>query len=116
MPNNLKKDEFCVFCRIIAGEEPHKVVWEDLEFVCLENRYPKAPVHLLVIPRLHIEKSEVRAGIAGFHEKMMGAVFKVVAHLGLDTKGYKLINNGAGYNHWEHEHWHILSGLKEKQE
>jgi len=45
---------------------------------------------------------------------MMVAVFQVVKHLGLDKTGYKLVNNGAGYNHFEHEHVHVLGGSKEE--
>jgi len=107
----------CVLCKIASGQELAKVVWENSEFVCLENKYPRAPTHVLVMPKAHIDKEQVRNNILpGFHEKMMSAVFETVRYLGLDAKGYRLINNGAGYNHFEHEHWHILSGLKEKQE
>jgi len=49
-----------------------------------------------------------------FWGKMMAAVFQVVKHLGLDKTGYKLVNNGAGYNHFEHEHVHVLGGSKEE--
>jgi histidine triad (HIT) family protein len=107
----------CVFCDTIAGKSPGKIVWQNDEFMCLENKYPHAPVHVLVMPKTHLEKKQVRDNVLpGFHEKMMNAVFETVRYLGLDAKGYRLINNGAGYNHLEHEHWHILSGLKEKQE
>jgi diadenosine tetraphosphate (Ap4A) HIT family hydrolase len=47
-----------------------------------------------------------------FWGKMMTAVFAVVHQLELDKSGYKLVNNGAGYNHFEHEHMHILGGTK----
>ncbi|NIT04443.1 hypothetical protein GTO10_06110, partial [Candidatus Saccharibacteria bacterium] len=40
------------------------------------------------------------------------AVWETIRHLGLDKSGYKLVNNGAGYNHFEHEHMHILGGTK----
>jgi len=109
--------ESCLLCDIGKRSEPSEIIWEDAEYLCIENKYPQAPIHVLVFPKEHIEKSEVRSGNRkDFFESMMGAVYEVVKFLGLDTKGYKLINNGAGYNHIEHEHWHILSGLKEKQE
>lgn len=47
-----------------------------------------------------------------FWGKIMPVVFEVVSELGLDKTGYKLVNNGAGYNHFEHEHIHILGGTK----
>ena len=43
-----------------------------------------------------------------------GAIFDTITRLGLVRTGYKLVNNGAGYNHFEHEHFHILGGSKEE--
>jgi len=106
-------DNDCLFCKIVDGEEPSTKVWESEEFLCIKNKYPISPVHVLVIPKTHIKKQEVATMQAGeFWGKMMGAVFAVVAQLGLDKTGYKLVNNGAGYNHFEHEHMHILGGSK----
>lgn len=111
------KDPSCLFCRIAAGEEPSVVVWENEEFVCIENKYPVAKVHVLVMPKDHTEKKTVSGGglqNEPFWGKIMTAVFAVVAQLGLDKTGYKIVNNGAGYNHFEHEHLHILGGTKEE--
>lgn len=98
----------------MAGEEPAVKVWEDAEFVCIKNKYPVAPVHLLVIPRDHVSKKELTAGSTkmGFWDKIMGAVFAVIRESGLDQTGYKLVNNGAGYNHFDHEHIHIMGGTE----
>ena len=115
------KDEKCLFCQIVAGEEPSTKVWENEEFLCIQNKYPASPIHVLVVPKAHIKKSEVTLGLQNeeFWGKMMTAVFAVVHQLDLSkTKpggsqaGYKLVNNGAGYNHFEHEHMHILGGTK----
>lgn len=130
------KDSKCLFCKIAAGEEASEIVWENEEFLCIENKYPVAPVHVLVIPKKHRVKTEwvlpsyadrptlkLRNGIATerlklavlsgeFWGKMMLSIFSVVSQLGLDKSGYKLVNNGAGYNHFEHEHMHILGGTK----
>jgi len=115
------KDDNCLFCKIVEGEEPSVKVWENEEFLCIKNKYPVAPVHVLVIPKTHIEKKqmttdkdteEIPYKMGEFWGKIMGAVFAVVSQLGLDKSGYKLVNNGAGYNHFEHEHMHILGGTK----
>ena len=112
------KDEKCLFCQIVMGKSPSKKVWENEDFLAIENKYPQAPVHVLVMPKEHIEKEEVRKiedeqNIL-FWGKMMDAVFQVVKHLGLNKTGYKLVNNGAGYNHFKHEHIHVLGGSKEE--
>lgn len=108
------KDEDCLFCKIVAGEEASEKVWENEEFLCIRNKYPVAPTHVLVMPKSHIRKPEVILGLQneGFWGKMMSAVFSVVHQLELDKSGYKLVNNGAGYNHFEHEHMHVLGGTK----
>ena len=107
------KDTNCLFCKIAVGEEPSEKVWESGEFVCIQNKYPVAPIHVLVIPKSHIRKQEVATSKTGeFWGKIMSAVFEVVQQLGLDKTGYKLVNNGAGYNHFEHEHVHILGGTE----
>lgn len=46
----------CVFCRIIAGELPSRKVYEDEGFVAFHDIRPKAPVHVLVVPKEHVEK------------------------------------------------------------
>jgi len=111
----------CLFCKIVEGKEPSVKIWENEEFLCIKNKYPVAPVHVLVMPKAHIEKIQVTTNSSGedgpykmgeFWGKIMGAVFAVVSQLGLDKSGYKLVNNGAGYNHFEHEHMHILGGTK----
>lgn len=107
------KDKDCLFCRIGAKEAPAEIAWENEEFICIKNKYPVAPVHVLVMPKDHVKKAESGTSQSGmFWGKMMPVVFEVVSLLGLDKTGYKLVNNGAGYNHFEHEHIHIMGGTK----
>jgi len=107
------KDKNCLFCKIVAGDEPSEIFWQDGEYLCIKNKYPIAPIHLLVMPKAHIRKEEVATSEKGeFWGKIMPAVFSVVRKAGLDKTGYKLVNNGAGYNHFEHEHIHVLGGSK----
>ncbi len=110
------KDPNCLFCKIISGEEASEKVWENEEFVAVKNKYPVAAVHLLVMPKVHVSKRGQFSGSTaeGFWDKMMAAVFDVIRLFGLDKTGYKLVNNGAGYNHFDHEHIHVLGGTKEE--
>lgn len=107
-------DESCLFCKIALGEEPAEKVWESEEFVAVKNKYPVAKIHILVMPKAHVSKRELAVGSTGgdFWSKMMRSVFEVVRLKGLDKTGYKLVNNGAGYNHFDHEHIHVLGGTK----
>jgi len=119
-------DKDCLFCKIVVGQEPAEKVWENVEFVAIKNKYPVAKIHLLVMPKEHVSKRELisapfRQGFGGaevtsshFWSKMMRSVFEVVRLFGLSETGYKLVNNGAGYNHFDHEHMHVLGGTKEE--
>lgn len=105
----------CLFCKIIEGKEPSEKVLETEGFVAIKNKFPIAPVHVLVLAKKHWEKAETISGKhPGFWDEMVAACFEVIEKLGLDKTGYKLVNNGAGYNHFEHEHLHILGGSKEE--
>lgn len=108
-----KFDKNCLFCRIVKGEEPSKKVLETEKFLVIYNKYPIAPVHLLVLDRVHNEKKDTISGAASpYWDEMFKAVYKAIKEFGLDRTGYKLVNNGAGYNHFEHEHLHILGGTR----
>ena len=103
----------CLFCKICMGEEPSKKVLETDDFLVIENKYPVSPVHVLVIDKKHREKKDTLSGaflVLSYWDKMFEAIYATIKHLGLDKTGYKLVNNGAGYNHFEHEHFHILGG------
>lgn len=105
----------CLFCRIVKGDEPSDKVLETDGFLVIKNKYPVSPVHVLVLSKEHKEKKETIGGKhPGFWDGIMDAAFKSIKVLGLDRTGYKLVNNGAGYNHFEHEHMHILGGSKEE--
>jgi len=101
----------CLFCDIIAGRVLSDKLLETDDFVVINNKYPKAPVHLLVLPKKHLEKTQtIAGGEPDFWNRMMAAVWEAIKAAGLDKTGYKLVNNGAGYNHFSHEHMHIMGG------
>jgi histidine triad (HIT) family protein len=105
--------ENCVFCRIIEGRAPARLVYEDESVVAIEDLHPQAPVHLLVMPRQHLPslKEATRE-----QEAMLGRLLTVAAKLarerGLESKGYRtVINTGsfAGQSVF-HLHVHVLGG------
>ncbi|MEK7595785.1 MAG: HIT domain-containing protein [Patescibacteria group bacterium] len=109
------KDKNCLFCKIVEGLEPSKKVLEVDEFIVIKNKYPKAPIHVLVIDKKHREKEQSMKGDFAadlYWDKLMSAAWQTLVKLGLDKTGYKIINNGAGYNHFEHQHLHIMGGSK----
>ncbi len=105
----------CLFCQIVEGKAQSEKVYEDNDFVVIKNKFPQAPIHLLVLDKKHREKSSTISGAflgQSYWDLMFKTIYDTIKLFGLDKTGYKLVNNGAGYNHFEHEHFHILGGSK----
>jgi len=110
-------DSECVFCKISRGEISTSFLMEDENFFAIYDKYPKAPIHILVIDKFHREKDDVLSGKyseEGYFDKIFGFINKIVLEYKLNLTGYKIVNNGSGYNHFNHEHFHILGGSKEE--
>jgi histidine triad (HIT) family protein len=107
------KPSECIFCRAIAQEQPAKIAYEDEHCVVIQDINPKAPVHLLVIPRKHIvslnddlESDKVLLG------HMLTVVGQMARQHGIDGTGYRTVintNAEAGQSVF-HLHIHILGG------
>lgn len=106
-------DANCIFCRIARGEVPAKIVHEDEDIVAFRDLDPKAPVHVLVIPRRHI--ASVNDVVRGDRD-LLGALFvtaRAIAHAdGIAAAGYRLVvNSGAAAGQTvDHLHLHVLGG------
>ena len=101
----------CIFCRIASGEVPSKKVFEDDRIVAFEDVSPKAPTHVLVIPREHIERlSEASPA----HEALLGALASRAAAIARERglSDFRLVvNDGAGAGQSVfHLHVHLLGG------
>ncbi|WP_104706996.1 histidine triad nucleotide-binding protein [Helicobacter bizzozeronii] len=101
-----------VFEKIIAGEIPCQKVLENEAFLAFEDINPKAPVHVLVIPKVGVK--DFNATTPELMANMSAFILEVVAKLGIKESGYRLITNiGAdGGQEVPHLHFHILGGAK----
>ena len=105
--------EECIFCRIVAGELPGDIVYQDDSFLALRDIMPKAPTHILVIPKAHITSA---AELADGQEDLAGRLITIAGKLaekeGIARKGYRLaINCGPeGGQVVPHLHLHLLGG------
>lgn len=111
------KDD-CIFCKIIKGEIPSNKVYEDDEILAFKDINPMAPVHILVIPKKHIESANE---ITEEDEKVIGKIFTVIKKLAKDNNldnGYRIVNNCGedGGQAVKHLHFHLLGGRKLKIE
>ena len=103
----------CIFCRIAAGQIPADVVREDTDTVAFRDLDPKAPVHVLIVPRRHIASvNDIEASNAGLMGALVVAASEVAAAEGVAERGYRLVMNtgtAAGQS-VPHVHLHVLGG------
>lgn len=105
----------CIFCGIARGEVPARTVLETEDVVAFHDLDPKAPTHVLVIPRRHIESVD---GMSPEDAELIGRVFaaakEVARKEGVAAGGYRLVTNiGAnGGQTVPHLHVHVLGGRR----
>ena len=105
----------CVFCRIAARESPADIVYEDAWVLAFTDLYPKAPVHLLIIPKRHIESL---ATIEPGDTELLGRCLQVARRLGEETgyagRGYRVTCNCGreGGQVVDHLHFHFTAGRR----
>lgn len=104
----------CLFCKIINKEIPSNVILENEKYLAFHDINPKAPVHILAIPKVHVDsfndlKPEMMAGMTSFIQEI-ASITKI------DKNGYRVITN-IGKNGGQevgHLHFHVLGGAKLK--
>jgi len=104
----------CLFCKIVDGEIPSTKVYEDDDFLAFEDIHPKAPVHVLVIPKRHVPTlDDVGAGDVELLGRLMDRVRHVAKALDL-AAGYRVVINvrEEGGQEVFHLHVHILGGKR----
>ncbi len=100
----------CIFCKIIDKEKPSEIVYEDDEFLVVKDIHPKAPVHLLLIPKIHIASvNDLNEG----SREMAGGLFLLAKKIALANNvsdGYKLLINVGrkGGQLIDHLHLHLM--------
>jgi len=102
----------CLFCRIAAGEIPSTKVFEDEKVLAFRDIDPKAPTHILVIPKEHIDSA---ASVDASNSAVVARIFEVIADIakleGL-SEGFRVVSNigeSAGQS-VPHLHFHLLAG------
>lgn len=105
----------CAFCRIVAGEIPADIVYQDKALLAFRDINPQAPTHILIIPKSHIASL---ADITAKHQALMGRIILLARDLaekeGISDRGYRLsVSTGAdGGQLVPHVHFHLLGGRK----
>lgn len=102
----------CLFCKIIKGEATSNIVKENDDFLAFHDLNPKAPIHIIVIPKIHIDSfndvlPDTMAAMTIF-------IKEVAVTVGIKKSGYRVITSIGedGDQEIYHFHWHILGGKK----
>lgn len=103
----------CLFCKIVEKTLPADIVWEDDEFIAIKDLYPKATLHWLLIPKLHIDDL---TKLTTEHDPMMARALRLLPMLAkkAGVAGFRtIINTGKeGGQEIFHIHFHLLAGSK----
>jgi histidine triad (HIT) family protein len=105
----------CLFCRIIAGEIPATMLFQDEQLVVLRDINPQAPTHVLIVPRRHIATlNDLGPGDDGLIGEMTRRAAAIAAEHGHADGGYRTVfncNADAGQTVF-HIHLHLLGGRR----
>ena len=103
----------CIFCKIANGEIPSNIVYEDNLTIAFEDLEPKAPVHILIIPKKHLSSTlEINSDNSDIIGHIFTVAGKIARKKGFDKTGFRIVNNCGedGGQTVGHIHFHLLAG------
>ena len=106
-------EEKCTFCKIIKGEQPADLLYQDESLVVFKDIRPHAPVHLLIVPKEHIRSlNDLKEKDRDIISKMVVRAKEMAKEVSIAQSGYRLLFNverGGGQVIF-HLHLHLLGG------
>ena len=103
----------CLFCKIVAGEIPSEKIYEDEKVLVFKDIHPVAPVHVLIIPKVHITNmNEVNSENSHIIARVFEVIPELAKQFNMDEKGYRIICNCGedGGQVVNHLHYHLIGG------
>ncbi len=101
----------CVFCKIINKELPAKLLYKDEDAIVFPDLSPVKPVHLLIVPKKHIEDF-ILVDDPSLFSKLFSVVQRMVEREGLKDRGFRIVVNGGGAQLVEHFHIHLMGPIE----
>ena len=104
----------CIFCKIIAGEIPSKKAYEDDKMLAFHDIKPAAPVHILCVPKIHMDSlNDINEINVGYVSHILETIPNIAESFGT-VDGYRVITNIGenGGQSVKHLHFHIIGGRK----
>ena len=108
-----RRDPACLFCRIVAGELPSTIVHADDDLIAIRDIAPRAPTHILILPREHVASA---AELTADDGPLLGRIFATAVNLarseGIAERGYRVVTNVGqwGGQTVDHLHFHLMGG------
>lgn len=102
----------CIFCKIIKGEAPAAIVKESSNLLVFKNIDPKAPTHLLIVPKKHVKDIKSDNGVIW---AAIGKMAVDIAH-DMNISDFRLVHNAGGAAIIPHYHVHFLGEVKVERE
>ncbi len=100
----------CIFCKIRDKIIPKEFIYEDESVMVFPDIRPLHPIHLLIVPKKHIEDF-LMINDEGLMMKLKKIIQEMIKKFGLEDKGYRLVVNGGGAQIINHLHFHLLGPL-----
>lgn len=107
--------ETCIFCKIVSKKIPSDFVFENEVFIAFKDISPQAPVHLLLLPKKHVETIlDIGANDQKWWQQIPAIVKQLAQSTGVDKKGFRLVLNYGeeGGQAVPHVHFHLLGGRR----
>ena len=105
----------CIFCKIINKEIPSNIIYEDEEILAFRDINPVAPVHVLIIPKKHIDYvTDLKEDDEALVGKIYSVMNKIAKQEGIDESGFRIVVNCKedGMQEVKHLHFHLIGGKK----
>ncbi len=101
----------CIFCKIISREIPSNIVFENEKVLAFKDVNPQAPVHIIIIPKVHIPTLNDVADYSVYMD-LFKAVQKIAAEMNIDRSGFRVVANcnRDALQSVFHIHFHLLGG------
>ena len=103
----------CLFCKIANKEIPSSAVYEDEKILAFKDINPEAPVHILIIPKVHMDSvQDINQSNSSIISHIFAIIPKLAKDLGVDEKGFRVVTNIGehGDQTVKHLHFHMLGG------
>lgn len=107
----------CIFCKIVSGEVPSQVVFQDELVTAFRDHQPLAPSHILIVPNQHlVNTNELTQGHSALVARLLTVVPEIAKMEGISESGYRVITNTGpdGRQEVMHLHLHLLGGHRMK--